>query len=34
MGEQIRELQEAVGLAQREISRLKSTRLPAPYRPR
>jgi MerR family transcriptional regulator/heat shock protein HspR len=34
MGEQIRELQETLDNAHREIARLKSTRLPAPYRPR
>ena len=34
MGEQIRELQEALDRAHREVARLKSTRLPAPYQPR
>ena len=34
MCEQIRELQEAVEQTRRELDRLRSTRLPAPYEPR
>lgn len=33
MGEQIRELQDELNKARREVDRLKSSRLPAPYRP-
>lgn len=34
MGEQIRELQEELERSRRELDRVRSTRLPAPYRPR
>ncbi len=34
MGEQIRELQDEMEGIRRELDRLRSTRLPAPYRPR
>ncbi len=34
MGEQIRELQDEMEVIRRELDRLRSTRLPAPYRPR
>lgn len=34
MGEQIRELQEELDSVRRELDRIRSTRLPAPYRPR